>query len=112
MVILGLCCLGLLAPNLASAKGAKLTKEERTAAKAILAKYDANSNGKLDPDEIDKLKADYAAGNEADAKVFDTNNDGKLDDGEVAVIEKAVKPHKKKSQAGADAGSSTNNVPN
>jgi len=103
MVILGLCCLGLLAPNLASAKGKKdkPTAEQITAAKAILAKYDANTNGMLDTDEVAKLKADYAAGNEPDAAVFDVNNDKTLDDTEIAAIEKAAtakSKHKKKSE--------------
>lgn len=104
MVILGLCCLGLLAPNLASAKGkkgSKPTAEQITAAKAILAKYDANTNGMLDTDEVSKLKADYAAGNESDAAVFDINSDKTLDDTEIAAIEKAAtakSKHKKKSE--------------
>lgn len=101
MITLGLCCLGLLAPNLASAKGKKGKKEKPTAeqtssAKAILAKYDADNNGMLDQTESDKLKADYAAGNETDAKVFDVNNDGKLDDTEIAAIEKDGAAKKKK----------------
>lgn len=99
MVVLGLCCLGLLAPSLASAKGNKPTKEERTAAKAILAKYDADSNGKLDAAEVKKLQADYAAGNETDAKVFDVNSDNKLEHSEIATLEKCLKAkHKKKAE--------------
>ena len=103
MVILSLCCLGLLAPNLASAKGKKSkgnkpTADQVTAAKAILAKYDANTSGILDADEVAKLKADYAAGKETDASVFDVNNDKSLDDSEIAAIEQAatVKAKKKK----------------
>ena len=101
MVILGLCCLGLLAPSLASAKdkAGKPTAEQVTAAKAILAKYDANTNGMLDADEIAKLKADFAAGKAADAAVFDINSDKALDDSEIATIQKAAKSkHKKKSE--------------
>ena len=91
MIILGLCCLGLFAPDLASAKdknkgGNKPTEEQRTAAKALLAKYDANANGILDPDEIATLKKDYAAGKASDAKVFDANNDQALDESEINTI--------------------------
>jgi hypothetical protein len=98
MVVLGLCCLGLLAPTLASAKGKKdkPTAEQITAAKAILKKYDANSNGILDPDEITKLQADYAAGNESDAAVFDVNNDKTLDDSEIATLQKDLSAGKGK----------------
>ncbi len=99
MVIMGICCLSLLAPGLASAKGNKPTKEQKSAAKAILAKYDTNSNGKLDDSEIAALKKDYAAGNEADAKVFDVNNGNTLDDSEIATLESCLKAkHKKKSE--------------
>ena len=104
MVVLGICCVGLLAPNLASAKdkkdkATKPTAEQKTAAKAILKKYDTSGTGKLTADEITTLKKDYAAGNEADAKVFDVNNDNALDDSEIATLESALKAkHKKKSE--------------
>jgi hypothetical protein len=102
MIALGLCCLGLLAPTLASAKGKKTkpTPEQITAAKAILAKYDANTSGILDADEITKLQKDYAAGNEPDAQVFDVNNDKTLDDSEIATLQQALtaKKHKKKAE--------------
>ena len=91
MVILGLCCLGLLAPGLASAKdkkknGNKPTEEQTAAAKALLVKYDANTNGILDPEEITALQKDYAAGKLDDAKVFDVNNDKVLDDAEITTL--------------------------
>jgi hypothetical protein len=102
MAILGLCCLGLLAPALASAKGkkTKTTPEQVTAAKSILTKYDANTNGVLDADEITKLQKDYAAGNESDAQVFDVNSDKTLDDTEIAALQQALtaKKHKKKAE--------------
>ena len=102
IVVLGLCCLGLLAPNLASAKGKKnkSTAEQTTAAKAVLKKYDANTNGTLDPEEISKLQADYAAGKASEAAVFDINSDKTLDDSEIATLQKdlaAKGKHKKKS---------------
>ena len=96
MVILGLCCLGLLAPTLASAKGGKKgkgskpTAEQVTAAKSILAKYDANTNGVLDSEEIAALQKDFAAGTEADAQAFDVNGDKTLDDTEIAAIQQAL----------------------
>jgi len=91
MIVLGLCCLGLLASDLASAKdknkgGNKPTEEQRTAAKALLAKYDANTNGILDPDEIVALQKDYAAGKADDAKLFDVNNDKVLDENEITTL--------------------------
>ena len=103
IVILGLCCLGLLAPTLASAKEKKNkpTAEQITAAKAILAKYDANANGALDAAEITKLQTDFAAGNAPDAAVFDVNSDKTLDDNEIATLQQALTAkgkHKKKSQ--------------
>lgn len=105
MLMVGLCCLGLIAPNLASAKskkdkGPKVTKEQVTAAKALLTKYDANTNGVLDADEVTKLQADFAAGNAPEAAAFDVNSDKTLDDSEIATLQKALtaKSHKKKSE--------------
>ncbi len=108
-IIIGLCCLGLIAPSLASAKEkkAKLTPEQVTAAKALLAKYDANTNGILDPEEIAKLQKDFAAGSAPDAAVFDVNSDKTLDDTEIATLQKALtakgKKHKKKADDAAPA---------
>ena len=104
MVLVAVCCLGLLTPALASAKGnkhkgGKVDKQQKAAAAALLSKYDANANGKLDADEITKIQSDYAAGNASDAQVFDTNGDKKLDDSEIALLERAAKmsgKHKKK----------------
>ena len=102
VVIVGLCCLGLLAPSVASAKGKKGNKpnpEQVTAAKAIMAKYDANTNGMLDADEIAALQKDYAAGKATDALVFDVNNDKTLDDTEIATLQACLKAkHKKKAE--------------
>lgn len=101
MVIIGLCCLGLIAPNLASAKEkkAKITPEQVTAAKALLAKYDANKNGVLDADEVATLQKDFAAGSAPDAAAFDVNSDKTLDDTEIATLQKALTAKAKKKKA-------------
>jgi hypothetical protein len=51
-----------------------------------LAKYDANKNGKLDPDEIVALRKDFDANPKGELARFDTNKDGKLSDEEIAAI--------------------------
>ncbi len=49
-------------------------------------KYDKNHNGKIDEDEKDAIRKDYAANPEGELKRFDKNHDGKLDDDEIAAI--------------------------
>jgi hypothetical protein len=61
----------------------------------VFARYDANGNGKLDPDEVEAVKKAFAT--DPDLKQYDTNGDGKLDDNEVAAIKPAE--HKKKKKA-------------
>lgn len=60
----------------------------------VFSKYDKNSNGKLDPDEIEAIKKAFAS--DADLKKYDTNSDGKLDDNEIAAIKPAEGKKKKK----------------
>ena len=69
----------------------------------LLEKYDANKNGKLDPDEIEKAKADRGKGDAKGArpgaeemqkqmlKRFDKDGDGKLNDEEKAAAKEAMK---------------------
>src|SRR3954469_22604135 len=52
----------------------------------ILAKYDANKNGKLDSEEIEAIRKDFATSPEGELKVFDKDSDGKLSDTEIAAI--------------------------
>jgi len=52
----------------------------------IIAKYDVNKNGKLDPDEIAALKKDFDANPKGDLARLDTNHDGKLSDEEIAAL--------------------------
>lgn len=60
------------------------------------AKYDANGNGKLDPDEVEAVKKAFAT--DPDLKQYDTNSDGKLDDNEIAAIKPAEHKKKKKNK--------------
>ena len=60
----------------------------------VFGKYDKNANGKLDPDEVEAVKAAFAT--DPDLKKFDTNGDGKLDDNEIAAIKPAEHKKKKK----------------
>jgi len=72
-------------------KGGK--KGNKKAMADILATYDKNSNGKIDGDEVEALKKDFAAG-KPELKALDTNGDGSLSDEEIAAI--GGKKHKKK----------------
>ena len=81
----------------------------------LLEKYDANKNGKLDPDEIEKAKADRGQGDAKGArpgaeemqtrmlKRFDKDGDGKLNDEEKAAAKEAMK-----NRAGGAAGGRPN----
>ncbi len=80
----GVLCAGVfaLAGGLAEAKP---KKDERSGGTYGVARFDVNENGVLDPEEIQALRAAFAAGDTA-LKALDTNNNGKLDDSEIAVI--------------------------
>jgi Ca2+-binding EF-hand superfamily protein len=54
----------------------------------FFAKYDKNNNGKIDADEKEAIRKDYAANPDGDLKRFDKNKDGKLDDEEIAAVKK------------------------
>ena len=71
----------------AYAKRDKGASNNATVPSDVFAKYDKNTNGALDPDEKDAIKADYAkdASNPL-LKPFDINNDGKLSDDEISMI--------------------------
>jgi hypothetical protein len=63
-------------------------------AKAI-AKYDTNKNGKLDPEEYEAVRKDFAATPKGVLARLDADKDGKLSDEEIAKLagtgKKAVK---------------------
>lgn len=90
-IMLGLALAGFVT----SAQAAKGEKKGKKGGDDIFAKYDANANGVLDKDEIEKLQKDFAAGKEG-LKSLDLNGDGKLDDSEVAAVKPAAKKKKKK----------------
>jgi EF hand len=73
---------------------AKGKKDDRSSGTYGCAKFDANQNGVLDPDEIVALRKAFAEGDSA-LKPLDTNNDGKLDDSEIALV-KLPQPEKGK----------------
>jgi hypothetical protein len=52
----------------------------------IMAKYDLNKNGILDPDEVAAIRKDFAADPEGELKRFDKDHDGKLSDAEIAAM--------------------------
>lgn len=83
--ILTIAALGLASTLPAQAGKGKAGKGNKKAMAAVLATYDKNSNGKIDGDEVDALKKDFAAG-KPELKFLDTNNDGTLSDEEIAVI--------------------------
>ena len=65
-------------------------------------KYDKNKNGKIDDDEKEAIRKDFAAEPEGDLKRFDKNKNGKLDDDEIA----AIKPPEDKKKSGSSDKSS------
>ena len=93
-----LCGILALTTPLAFAKG---KKDEASTATYGCAKFDANQNGVLDPEEIEALRKAFSEGDVA-LKPLDLNNDGKLDDAEIALIKlpKPAKEKKKTKKAG------------
>ena len=88
--ILTIVALGILITAPAQAGGGK--KKNKGGAD-VLATYDKNANGKIDGEEVDALKKDFAAG-KPEVKALDTNHDGTLSDEEIAAV--GGKKHKKK----------------
>ena len=102
--------LPLLALSLALPLAALAGKEDGPKAK-LMAKYDLNHNGQLDPDEIAAIRKDFAANPDSELKRFDTDHDGKLSDAEIAAMVpgsgKKGGSHKKKGSDAAPAESSS-----
>ena len=65
------------------AQAAKGGKKKNKGGANILATYDKSANGKIDGEEVDALKKDFAAG-KPEVKALDANNDGSLSDEEIA----------------------------
>ena len=76
---------------------AKKPKGEKKGGADVFSRYDKNTDGKLDAEEIEMLKKAFAS--DPDLKKFDTNSDGKLDDNEIAAIKPAEHKKKKKKNA-------------
>ena len=72
----------------------------------LMAKYDLNHNGVIDPDEAAAIRKDFAANPDGELKHFDKDRDGKLSDDEIAAMapKSSKKGSKKKSKSG-DEGS-------
>ncbi len=64
----------------------------------IMAKFDTNHNGVLDPDEKEAFKAAREEHREKMLAKFDTNGDGKLEPNEKAAAKKHLKKCGKKHQ--------------
>jgi EF hand len=75
----------LLLGALATAPHARAAKSDGPKAK-LMAKYDLNKNGVLDPDEVAAIRKDFAADPTGDLKRFDKDHDGKLSDEEIAAM--------------------------
>ena len=69
-------------------------KKDKKGGADVLATYDKNGNGKIDGEEVDALKKDFAAG-KPELKALDTNKDGSLSDEEIAAAGGGGKKKKK-----------------
>jgi len=58
VALLGLACAFTLTVNAAEGKKKEMTEEQKTLHKEMLAKYDANKDGKLDKEERAKMSAE------------------------------------------------------
>jgi len=74
--------------------GAFAAKADGPKAK-VIAKYDTNKNGKLDPEEYEAVRKDFASTPKGVLARLDADKDGKLSDEEIAKLagtgKKAVK---------------------
>ena len=88
-LIAGISLLALALPTTALAgKKNKKKDEGPPSAATVLAKYDKNSNGKLEDTEKEAIRA--ALEKDPDLKPYDKNSDGKLDDAELDALVKAA----------------------
>lgn len=91
LLIPSIALLFLAQTQFAHAKG---KKDPQTDGTYGLARFDANENGRFDPEEIAAIRKAFAEGDAA-VKLLDANKDGVLDDNELAAA-KAPSPAKKK----------------
>lgn len=91
VVTLALLAFGIMGVH--AAKPAKGANKNQKANAAIIKKYDKNSNGFIDADEVEAIQKAFK--NDPDLKRFDTNGDGKLDETEVSAINPTPKKKKK-----------------
>jgi len=101
--------IALLAFAIASPHEAFAAKEDGPKAK-LMAKYDLNKNGKLDPDEVAAIRKDFAANPTGELARFDKDHDGKLSDEEIAsMVPGSGKKSggKKSSKSGSSASKDT-----
>ena len=78
--------LGLVSVPATFAKGHKSEGSPQIVPSDVYAQFDKNNNGKLEADEIEALRAEFAKVATGPLKVFDVNADGKLSDDEIAAI--------------------------
>ena len=81
----------------APAQAAKGGKKGKKGGADILATYNKNGNSKIDGEEVDALKKDFAAG-QPELKALDTNKDGALSDEEIAGAGAGKRGKKKKNK--------------
>ena len=87
----------LLTPVAFAAKGDKSEKKKAAEANAVLLKkFDTNANGKIDPEEMDAIRKEFATTTDDSLKALDTDKDGKLSDEEIAALNAKPKKAKKK----------------
>ena len=88
MIAVSVCVWSLVSTSFAAGKAPKGAKGAD-----VFAKYDKNTNGVLDPEEIEAIKKAFDT--DDSLKKYDTDGNGKLDDKEIAAI-KPAKGKKKK----------------
>lgn len=86
----------VLAPAAYAAKAKKTAATNTEANAALLKKYDANANGKIDGDELVALRKDFTDTTDEALKALDKDHDGKLSDTEIAGLSETPKKVKKK----------------
>lgn len=91
----------VLAPAAHAAKGdRKKATATNEAHAALLKKFDANADGKIDGAELEAVRKDFATTTDLNLKGLDKDADGKLSDTEISALNSAApkKVKKKKNQ--------------
>ncbi len=79
----------VLAPASYAAKGDR-KKAANTASADLLKKFDTNANGKIDGDELEAVRKDFASSADLNIKALDKDHDGKLSDSEIEAMNTAA----------------------